>query len=306
MMMPNIWTHILFVDQLCEELDRKDLLETSPAPLHMGAQGPDPFFYHNFLPFLPDKKVAEIGMLMHTEKCGPFLMDMIERGKSEKKLIQAFILGFVSHHILDRHTHPYVHYHAGYEENKHQELEVLLDTVMLHRERNLETWKNPVHKKIKIGKQIRPISSFMHSMLSHHYPEITTKHKKKVIQESFFHIQAAQRVLYDPWKWKNQWFGSLVSSFSHQPIAEKRDFLNESRMEWYHPATNEKRAESFLDLYEQAKNEGTLLFQYIFEYWKTGSPDVLAHIQEIVGNISYDTGEPLEKMLTNQYCHPIV
>ncbi|WLR47644.1 zinc dependent phospholipase C family protein [Halobacillus litoralis] len=304
--MPNIWTHILFVDELCEELDRKDLLETSSAPLHMGAQGPDPFFYHNFLPFLPNKEVAEIGMLLHTEKCGPFLLDMIERGLSEKNLLQAFILGFVSHHVLDRHTHPYVHYHAGYEKNKHQELEVLLDTIMLGRERNLATWRNPVHEKIKIRKQIRPISSFIHSLLSKHYPDITTKHKKKVIQESFSHIQVAQRVLYDPWKWKNQWFGSLVSSFSHQPITEEKDFLNESRKEWYHPATSEKRNESFLDLYEQAKNEGILLFQYIFKYWETGSPDVLADIKETVGNISYDTGEPLENMVINQLSQPIV
>ncbi|MBN9656358.1 zinc dependent phospholipase C family protein [Halobacillus sp. GSS1] len=304
--MPNIWTHILFVDQLCEELDRKDLLETSPASLHMGAQGPDPFFYHNFLPFLPDKEVAEIGMLMHTERCGPFLMDMIERGKSEKNSVQSFILGFVSHHLLDRHTHPYIHYHAGYEENKHQELEVALDTVMLNREKSLKTWKNPVHTKIKMGKQVLPISSFMHGLLDKHYPEVTTKHKKKVIQESFFHIQAAQRVLYDPWKWKNHWFGSLVSSFSHQPINEDKDFLNENRTEWRHSATNEKRNESFLDLYAQAKNEGILLFKYIFEYWKTGSSEVLAHIQKIIGNISYDTGEPLEKMLVNRYSHPIV
>ncbi|SFJ62803.1 Zinc dependent phospholipase C [Halobacillus dabanensis] len=304
--MPNIWTHILFVDQLCKNLNRDDLLQTSSPTLHMGAQGPDPFFYHNFLPFLPDKKVADIGMSLHTENCGPFLLAMVEQGKNEKNMLQSYILGFVSHHVLDRHTHPYIHYHAGYTGNKHQELEVLIDTLMLKRDRSKKSWKNPVHKEMKVGTHVRPIGDLLHGLMIKHYPSVVDRYNKKVIQQSLLHIQAAQRVLYDPWKWKNKWFGTLVSSFSHQPILENRDYLNEERTEWRHPATYEKRNESFLDLYEKALNEGHKLFQYILEYWEHGSPETFEIIGNIIGNVSYDTGESLEYTYTNLYSRPIV
>ncbi|CDQ21132.1 zinc dependent phospholipase C family protein [Halobacillus karajensis] len=304
--MPNTWTHILFADQLCEDLGREDILKTSSTVLHMGAQGPDPFFYHNFLPFLPNKKVPEIGRILHTEKCGPFLLDMIERGKTAKNTLQVYILGFLSHHILDRHTHPYIHYHAGYVAHKHQELEVIIDTILLKRERNQHSWKTPVHKEIKIGKEIVPITSLLESLLRVHFPTIHEKYKTKDIYHSFLHMQAAQRVLYDPWKWKNVWFHSLVSPFSHQPIVEHRDFLNEDRLEWNHPATFEKRNESFLDLYEFAIDEGRTLFQNTFDYWESSDISLLSEIQKDVANISYDTGEPLETSLRNQYSSPIV
>lgn len=304
--MPNIWTHILFVDQLCKNLHRDDLLQTSSPTLHMGAQGPDPFFYHNFLPFLPDKKVADLGMTLHTENCGSFLLAMIEQGKNEKHVLQSYTLGFVSHHILDRHTHPYIHYHAGYVGNKHQELEVLIDTMMLKRERSMKSWKNPVHKEIKVGTHVHLIADLLHVLMIKHFPSVADRYNKKVIYQSLLHIQAAQRVLYDPWKWKNKWFGTLVSSFSHQPIFENRDYLNEDRKEWRHPATNEKRCESFLDLYKRALEEGHQLFQYIFKYWEDGSPETLEVIENIIGNVSYDTGESLEHKWTNRYSRPIV
>lgn len=305
--MPNIWTHILFVDQLCVDLKRTDLLKTSSATLHMGAQGPDPFFYHNYLPFHPDQNISDIGMALHTESCGEFLLNMIQKGLDEKNTIQAYILGFVSHHVLDRHTHPYIHYHAGYVENKHQELEVLLDTEMLKRKRQQKTWKTPVHKEIRITKQqSRKISSLLKPLIAIHYPEKSEVANKEVIEKSLCHIQSAQRVLYDPWRWKNSLFGSLVSSYSHQPIKKSRDYLNESRGEWRHSATHELRTDSFLDLYEKALIEGRKLFQYILIYWAFQDVETLSNIEKLVGNISYDTGEPLEKSLDNRYSRPIV
>ncbi|QAS51723.1 zinc dependent phospholipase C family protein [Halobacillus litoralis] len=304
--MPNIWTHIIFVDTLCHDLGHKALLDTSYASLHMGAQGPDPFFYHNFLPFLPDQKVAEVGMQLHTENCGPFLLDMIKIGSQSKHHLQAYILGFVSHHILDRHTHPYIHYHAGYEGNKHQKLEVIIDTLMLQRERNRKSWHTPVHKEIRIKKNTTAIADMMYTLIDTHYPGTVEAYSPSFVTRSLQHIQAAQRVLYDPWKWKNKYFGPLVSSFSHQPISQPKDYLNENRTDWNHPATNKVRDESFLDLYKKALDEGERLFKHIFNYWETLEAAHWYKIQEIIDNVSYDTGETLDKKLTNKYSRPII
>ncbi|ARI78131.1 hypothetical protein HM131_15290 [Halobacillus mangrovi] len=304
--LPNIWTHILFADTLCEKIDREDLLNTSAAPLHVGAQGPDPFFYHNFWPFLPDDQVEEVGMKLHTEQCGPFLLDMIERGTYHKNPIQAFILGFVSHHILDRTTHPYIHYHAGYEENKHQELEVIIDTLVLNKYKGIRTWKTPVHKEIAMGHWKKPMTDLLESLIETHYPGISDRYPNDFVEKSYSHIRIAQRVLYDPWGWKNKRFSSLVGPFSHQPIEKELDYLNEQRTSWHHPATNEEMVDSFLDLYEVALTEGKQAFVDILSYWNDPQQVKWEKIKSIIGNVSYDTGKPLEENHTNQYSKPIV
>ncbi len=58
-------------------------------------------------------------------------MDLIERAKNRDDQVRAFVFGFITHHILDRNTHPYIHYRAGYEGNDHQKLEVFIDTLMM-------------------------------------------------------------------------------------------------------------------------------------------------------------------------------
>ncbi|MCA0983912.1 zinc dependent phospholipase C family protein [Halobacillus yeomjeoni] len=304
--MPNIWTHILFVDELCTRLNRYDLIKTAGPCLHMGAQGPDPFFYHDFWPFKAGKNVEDVGMRLHTEKCGLVLLDMIERGASEKNKLQAFILGFVSHHILDRHTHPYIHFHSGYEENKHQKLEVLIDTLMLARYMKKQTWKSPVHKQIKLGGNRKLISGFMMTVLDQHFPEMMTSYPPGFIEQSYKDMEMAQRILYDPYGWKNKWFGEMVSSFSHQPVKGTADYLNIQRNAWKHSATNEERFESFLDLYETALQEGEQLFHLILGYWKDLDQKTFMDIESVVSDISYDTGMPLAEGWQNKWSEPIV
>ncbi|WP_176140715.1 zinc dependent phospholipase C family protein [Halobacillus salinus] len=303
--MPNTWTHILFVDQLCERIERKDLLETSSLALHIGAQGPDPFFYHRFLPFLSAGDGEGLGMQLHTQQCGPFLTDMIERGKEEKNTIQAYILGFVSHHYLDRVTHPYIHYYSGYEGNKHQELEVAIDTLMMQRVRNMRTWKIPVHKELKPD-AIDSISHFLSDLIVEHYSDWSTDRAKKITKRSYKDMYLAQKLLFDPWYWKNKFLGAFVSSFSHQPLKDNRDYLNETKATWHHSATNDPSADSFLELYESAAKKGADLFTDILHYWSTPSQELLKAIEVKIGNISYDTGRPLEENQTNLYSSPIV
>ena len=304
-MVPNIWTHILFVDELCKRTGRDELLQTSSTGLHIGAQGPDPFFYHQFWPFLSKGAGEDIGMQLHTENCGPFLVDMVKKGADKKHEMQAFILGFLSHHYLDRITHPYVHYHSGYEANKHQLLEVAIDTVMLDRMRARKTWKTPANKEIRPHQLIDPITDLVTELIATHFPnrEISSIHP--IVRQSYKHMYQAQFVLYDPWGWKNRWFGSLVSAFSHKPLDDK-DYVNESKNTWYHSATEEANQDSFIDLYESALEEGSELFSIVFEYWSSPSQDLLEEIKKKISNISYDTGRPLSENQTNRFSSPIV
>ncbi|WP_173917033.1 zinc dependent phospholipase C family protein [Halobacillus sp. Marseille-Q1614] len=303
--MPNIWTHILFAEDLCKKLDRYDVLNTSSRYLYLGAQGPDPLFYYNFWPNLPDRGVPQLGTKMHTENCGAFLLQLIAAGKSLKNQGQAYILGFVTHHILDRNTHPYVHYKSGYEGHNHQKLEVAIDTLMLEKHRHIEPWSEPVHTKIRLMKQERKlVSAWLSPLITKHYD--VEKLPNNYLAKSFRDITIAQSIFYDPYGWKKRTIGAYISPYSHQPIIDPVDYLNEKKSEWRHSATNEPQFASFQELYNGALKEAAPLVEEILSYWSSPSDNEWEKIKCLVKNDSYDTGKPLSLQLKNVYSNPIV
>ncbi|SES98099.1 Zinc dependent phospholipase C [Salinibacillus kushneri] len=305
--MPNIWTHIMFCEDVMVSLNDPVHLQDAQGFLNLGAQGPDPFFYHNFWPWKQDEHINDIGKRLHTEKCGPFLMDMIQSGIVKSKPTKAYILGFVTHHILDRNAHPYIHYRAGYQKNKHQELEVLIDTLMMKKFRNLDTWKVPVYKEIDVGSTLdHEISELLSTTILHHFHEHAQKLPEDFVQLSYRDMKRALKILFDPYSWKNHLLGSMISPFSHQPIKNDKDYLNENHSTWHHPATNEPHHESFIDLYNQGKKESLETLYAIIKYWEDPNSHNEQIITDLIDNISYDTGKPLAENLENRYSSPIV
>ncbi|WP_121604851.1 zinc dependent phospholipase C family protein [Virgibacillus sp. Bac332] len=304
--MPNIWTHILFCEDVADAVTQTYLFSNYEAYMKLGAQGPDPFFYYNFWPGMKKEHIQNIGNALHTRHCGDFLIDLLmEAGKMNAKA-KAYVFGFVTHHILDRNTHPYIHYRAGYEENKHQKLEVLIDTIMMEKYHNLKTWKAPVYKEIDVGMSLdRNISLLLYNTIEKHFPELN-RHSSSYIHKSYRHMKLALKVLSDPHGWKNTILKSFISPFSHQPIKENTDYLNLNQKTWYHPATKKPSNQSFLDLYRQARMEGIDILTLVYDYWKTNDFKYVTLLTEKIGNISYDTGEPLHLELENRYCEPIV
>jgi len=305
--MPNIWTHILFCEELIDSLETPNDFSDVEAYLNFGAQGPDPFFYHNFWPWKSDNSVNEVGQVLHHQYCGPFLLDMIESAKDQPAHTRAYVTGFVTHHVLDRNTHPYIHYLAGYEKNNHQVLEVNIDTVIMDRFRDMKTWKNPVHKQIDVGKHLDSNTvNLLDTIIAKYFPQTHQSVSDTYIQDAYRDMKRALQILFDPYGWKNKMLGSLVSPFSHQPIQDQNDYLNDQRGEWRHSATNEAFTKSFLDLYEEAKGEGLALLQAVFAYWENPSAESKSYLENLMQNISYDTGKPLEQQAINQYAKPIV
>ncbi|KGP72238.1 zinc dependent phospholipase C family protein [Pontibacillus yanchengensis] len=306
--MPNIWTHILFCEDLIDSIGATEEWTAVQPYFNLGAQGPDPFFYHNFLPWKKDGSVNEIGNVLHHHYCGPVLLSMIEQAKRSSSLsTKAYVAGFVTHHILDRNTHPFIHYLAGYHKNKHQELEVIIDTIMMERYRNLQTWKTPVYKEINVGRSLdAEIELLLDKSIELYFPKERKNVPSHYIQAAYKDMKRALRVLYDPYGWKNILLGSMISSFSHQPVKTDKDYLNEQQKMWRHSATNESFTEGFLDLYEHARAEGIEVLSELFSYWESPTEGKRYALQTILSNISYDTGKPIDLQLTNQYCDPIV
>ncbi|BAC13087.1 hypothetical protein [Oceanobacillus iheyensis HTE831] len=300
--MPNIWTHILFAEDACNSVDLS--LYNGPA-LNLGAQGPDPFFYYQFWPWIKDNQVEQIGTILHTKRCGEFLLELISKAKNCNFQVQSYVLGFITHHILDRHTHPYIHYHAGYEGSKHQKLEVIIDTIMMLKLRKKEAWKFPVYQEIYVGKSIPSDSHhILHQSIHKIYPELSPP--EAYIKKSYHDMIMAHRILADPNLWRNKLLGNFISSYSHQPIQTNIDYLNEEHRTWHHPATNVPSTRSFLDHYEDASKEICTLLPLIHHYWNSHKCNEKNLIHDIIGNISYDTGMPLIRELKNTYSNPII
>lgn len=303
--MPNIWTHMLFCEDIVDAIGSPKSIPKHSYILNLGAQGPDPFFYYNFWPWMGDSQVNEIGSLLHTEKCGSFIIDLIDSVKEENDELKSFVFGFVTHHILDRNAHPYIHYRAGYEGNKHSKFEIIVDTLMMERYKNLQTWKTPVYKEIHLNKkQKSDIANLLYLTIKKHFPKLE-QNSKKIIIKAFNDMKLALKLLADPHGWKNKLLKSTVSSFSHQPIIEETDYLNLKHNTWFHPATKNPSNQSFIDLYEQARIEGIEIMKKVIGYWGsdgTSREDLIS----VIGDVSYDTGLPLELNMRNQYSDPII
>jgi hypothetical protein len=306
--MPNVWTHILYGEKVLFNVNKTYLTKEEMPYFRLGTQGPDPFFYHNFWPW-KEKPVTEIGLKLHYEQCGPFLIELIKQAKHTNDLkLRAYVLGFITHHLLDRNTHPYIHYRAGYKGNNHQKLEIIIDTLLMKHYRNIETWKTPVYKQIDHGKTLYgPIESTLKNTINMFFRETVRKLPKDFIDKSYRDMKLALRVLFDPLGWKNKLLKEKVSSFSYQKCVDNKDFLNQNKKNWYHPAVkDEKSNESFFELMENAETEGFEIISNIIDYWSKGNENKLDLIEKSIANISYDTGKDCTLPLKNEYCEPLI
>ncbi len=305
--MPNSWTHILFCEEIADSLTVENPFIQQDSYMKIGAQGPDPFFYHDFLPWKNPSAVNRIGTLLHTEKCGDFLADLITEAKNKTLDVQAYVFGFATHHILDRNAHPYIHYKAGYRGSNHQRLEIIIDTLVAEKMRRLKTWKAPVYKELDTGRRLgKEVSELLTNLINKHYPDLPEDLGDQYVEDAYRDMKRALQLLYDPHGWKNALFPSLVSAFSHRPVTDHVDFLNESGSTWYHPATQEPSEESFWELLEQARLEGIEIMNEVIRYWNSPSESNKEKWRALIDNVSYDTGKALHLGLTNQYSDPIV
>ncbi|SEQ78596.1 zinc dependent phospholipase C family protein [Piscibacillus halophilus] len=304
--MPNVWTHILFCDDVMEYVPVNSKIREHKHYFNLGAQGPDPFFYHDPWPWTKHSEVNDLGLLMHRNKCGVVLQDMIEGAKTGTNETKAYTLAFITHHVLDRVTHPYIHYRAGYEDYNHQKLETIIDTLMMANFRDINTWENPVYEKLDIGLELNSYLAVMvEKILLDHFGDDLSLYEG-FFQKSYQDMKLVLRIVYDPHGWKSKLLSKIIPPISHRPINEVADYLNERHEIWHHSATQEPSTESFIDLYKQARDEAVTLVNAILQYWENPMDEARSTVINLLGNISYDTGRPLSEGHENKYAEPIV
>lgn len=308
--MPNVWTHIVFGERTAAKAGYQWPSEDVKPFFRLGAQGPDLFFYHQFWPWKKNKPVEEIGGKIHQESCGPFLVDMIRYGHrhSSDFYLQAYILGFLTHHVLDRNAHPYIIYRSGEKDHKHQRLEVIIDTLLMDEQRGIKTWKTPVYKEIDVGRPLyEPIQKMLEELIWEFFPGNAENLPPQFVDQSYQDMLRALKILFDPIGWKNKAFKTQVSPFSYQKVTINNDYFNREHQAWYHPSDEEeKHEESFDDLLKQAEEEGIRILSAVLDYWQSGVEQSYFGIEKELGNLTYDTGKDCSQNWEPYFFDPII
>jgi len=301
--LPNIWTHNWFGDKVAE-LSKLYELPTDPHTrniFHLGCQGPDFLFYHRFFPWQGNSNMNKLASKMHSEFCGPILLDMAKTLKEMQAKpndsLTHYVLGFMMHHVLDRHMHPYVFCKSGSIKWNHQRFEVILDTLVMKQVQNIDTWATPAWKQIYIGPQLpKPITKMMNRITQSYFPELINNKTEADWNVAYQDMIRAQRIFHDPYGIKRVFTFGQIEPLVYKRRNKQLDYLNEARAEWHHPAVpDEVSTASFWDLWEHAMTDGLKVWRAV-ELFLFGDEQQSAYdsLVQALGNLSYEHGKPCD------------
>ncbi|MDI4644371.1 zinc dependent phospholipase C family protein [Cohnella hashimotonis] len=300
--MPNLWAHIQFGRELAEAMPLPYLKDPAlRKAFQLGCQGPDFLFYDRFLPWQRSHTAANrLGSLMHNVACGPFLNDLFDaaRKSSGEKETEAYAAGFLLHHVLDRHVHPYIFSLSGFRKWKHQQFETALDSAVMWRRAGIHTGNTPVSKEIDTGGTLPGgMADILHALSCKHYPGLASELTVDMLNASVRQFFAAQRLFFDPSGWKGRLTFGMLAPFSPPRTIPPWDVLNARRSGWIDPVDRTRiRQESVFELWDAALVDGKHTLGAGLRWLGARSDgeaeEEKAGFLSLVGNVSYETGLP--------------
>ena len=162
--MPAGYAHFDFGNEVLKELPTaiQKRIKEHIEFYHIGVHGPDILFYHQAL---KKNKISSLGFEMHTMNAYQFFYDAkkIIQSSSHQEESLAYILGFITHFVLDSECHGYIGQMEKELDMTHSELESELDRQLL-----LDNGLNPLTT----------------SLTSHIHPS----HEKSIVIAPFFKL----------------------------------------------------------------------------------------------------------------------
>lgn len=340
--MPSQIAHALCAEEtLRATLPRTaHLIDTDPkiaAHLAFGAQGPD-IFYHN-----QRRRPTSIqyGTLLHRRGYGTvtarLVADAAASGFSPSSALGAYIIGFITHAILDRHLHPYINYRAGRPiqgdpsteryRTMHAFLERLIDVALLQELRGESTGEYSFLQKIEPMVTADPDGSEWVSPME--------RALVKTFDRAAEDTRLTQRL-------KNAWsdaigyyrFTSGITpenmtealhreeageisphwlSIVHPPnVPNDIDVLNTQHADWTHPCSSRRRSSvSVVEMYHRSVKESIAIVTDLIPWWnallgdtpKAGDP--LIAIAERVGDYNLSDGRPRKRPCRPRHMAPL-
>lgn len=230
--MPGFETHYFFGVEAMSVFPKtlQSNIKAHPKAYQIGLQGPDIFFY--CIPaYLLGKQ--NIGNYMHNHDVWAFF-DACCTTRNRltelpaRQIIDAYLLGFISHYTLDTICHPYVYYrtkHLTHTERKsydfgiHVALETDIDNALTRHYAHLEPSEFQPWKTIHLTTfEYVVIRDFLFQALMLVYPNYDIS--KFIIGNALKSMELGQRLLHDPTKNKKfvvRWIEGKL--FSHAVIS---------------------------------------------------------------------------------------
>lgn len=311
--MPNFYAHTLAANRAVVMISHpgiKAAIQEYPKVFNLGAQGPDFFFFYRAYPWGNPENFHEIGNRAHVKDTGKLFQAAMRyiQGKpvEERKLLAAYLCGFLTHYALDSVAHPYVLYFTGditqdspgysrFSRN-HTRFEAAIDAWLIWEQLGKAP---PAVKKLHLFDITPEAALQIGEMLAH---TLATVHQVSVlpakIATAFTDLADLTRVIIDPWhplalvahglgRWLDP-HGTGRATFYPQDATVAVPFLNLERTPWKFAWDGMPQPTSFLDLMEQGVADSA---QFIEAAGKVmldgGSPAVIA---DLIGNRSMLTG----------------
>jgi len=330
--MPSHVTHLLLAQQTCRNAGFTRLLEpANQTYLTLGSQGPD-LFYHN-----QRRKPSGLtyGSLMHRHGYGEAVSHMAmwawENGLDMESWAAAWIIGFATHAVLDRHTHPYINYFSGWVEpgdphtkqfrSMHPFLERLLDVSMLAEREHIHPNDLDFYALVNTGDDPPPdwVDILAHGLCRTYTvaagDDLVRDRLQCAYLDSMGYYRFTNRVdetylLQGIGREERGEIGSRWLSIIHPlEVPASVDVLNLEQAEWTHPCDeNEKHTESFVDLFNAALEESTTVAQAIGAAWRneSGQPESRRlEVEQAVGNWNLSDGRQTTRPCRKHHAGPL-
>ncbi len=274
--MPSIKTHDIFYKELIKKLDNKAKKSyVNYTKYNLFAQGHDILLYNNFYKLHKAKKLKNnlhFCFEMQEKNFQEFIYNYLkvasEYNLLEDESIRSFITtGYISHHILDSVTHPFIVFYAGdhsvdktKETWQHGIVENLLDMYFILKYENKNYRKEKfnkefIYRKKDINKKLYEIidkAIFLTYGKSHQGKvyKVGLKHIRKYVKFMKEDKSGLKAKLFDK---VDKYFKGAKSFSYNRDLSDIHKYLNKENKLWVNPfAGTNPSDKSFEDLFDIA------------------------------------------------------
>lgn len=207
--MPDFWTHLIAGEEITAQITNesiRQLIYNNQELFNYGCQGPDFFFYYNFLPWQNNKKSFEIGKEIHNTAAKKLFTEILKRYKKEaiyelKEIPNSiywqhnlvYLLAFISHFALDKECHPYIIENGG-QADKHKLIEANLDLYIVKKRWDKNAADiNPL-PYYKLSNKNQATLKYFYQIISSTLTD--NKIPKAIVWESYFDFRNYHRLFF--------------------------------------------------------------------------------------------------------------
>ncbi len=316
--MPDILAHCYCADHILDQLPanaRVEEIRKRRHLVHLGAQGPDFFFYKDAWPWKDNGETYAIGSRLHKERVGAFFTAgmrwLLEAQDDSSGYYDAlaYFLGWLTHYGADQVLHPFIYYYSGIPAHTskkdgsaydHKLMEMSLDTLLVAKTKAYANQKTVITAGVMNPAHLDLPGRMVAQVVKEVYGASVTG---TIVLDSFRDMAQVLTLLHDPFMWKRKVIG-LVERATGKPGAFSTatfparlrpgvDYGNEAGATWYHPCLPDlAKTEGLFDLLDQATEKG--LAYCTMALAVVASDQSLEAFSQVIGNFHYDTGLPIE------------